>query len=170
VGIRLTYRSALPLLVMLVAGVLAANAAPRARTITVRITLSSALGVNILVDSAGFPLYHDLREKKGEIHCVGACAEDWLPLLVNRRTKLVAGPGVKASELGTIKRPDGDVQVTYNGLALYRFGGDTLPGQVNGQGAHRVWFAITPAGVVTTAGSAGPGTANDGGAAPGYGY
>jgi predicted lipoprotein with Yx(FWY)xxD motif len=168
VGIRLTYRGLLLLLMLLVVGVVAANGAPR--TVTVKLRLNSAFGVNTLVDSDGLPLYHDLREKKGKIHCVGPCAEDWLPLLVNGRTKLVAGPGVKASELGTIKRPDGHLQVTYNGLALYRFSGDTIAGQMNGQGAHGVWFAVTAAGVVTTAGTAGPGATNDGGAAPGYGY
>jgi predicted lipoprotein with Yx(FWY)xxD motif len=169
VGIRLTYRSVLLLLMLLFVGVVAAHAAPDTRTVTVKLRLSNALGVSILVDSAGLPLYHDLREKKGKIHCVGACAEDWVPLLVTRRAKLIAGPGVKASELGMIKRPNGDEQVTYNGLALYQFSGDTIAGQVNGQGAHGVWFAITAAGVITTAGTAGPGATGDG-EAPGYGY
>jgi predicted lipoprotein with Yx(FWY)xxD motif len=125
--------------------------------------------VDILIDSAGFPLYHDLLEKKGKIHCVASCTEYWRPLLVDRGARLLAGPGVKASELGTVKRPNGAIQVTYNGLALYLFLGDTLPGQALGQGAHGVWFAVTPAGAVTTAGTSGP-ELKDGGAGPGYGY
>ena len=168
-AIRLGSRSLL-LLMLVAIGVAPAQAAARERSLTIRVTLNSVLGASILVDSAGFPLYHDVLEKRGRIHCVGACAQYWLPLLTTRRTKLVAGPGVKASELGTIKRPNGAVQVTYDGLALYRFSGDAIPGQANGQGAHRVWFVITAAGAVTTAGTAGPAATNRGGAAPGYGY
>jgi len=49
----------------------------------------------------------------------------------------------------SIKRPDGRMQVSYNGLALYRDVYDKSSGQVNGQGQDRSWFAVTPAGKVT---------------------
>lgn len=172
-GIRLTIRSLLLLLLLLfllpLVGLGPAGATAQPKTVTVRVTLNGLLGVDILIDSGGFPLYHDLLEKKGEIHCVASCTEYWRPLLVDRGAKLLAGPGVKASELATVKRPNGDIQVTYHGLALYLFVGDTLPGQALGQGAHGVWFAVTPEGAVTTAGTSGP-ARNDGGAGPGYGY
>jgi hypothetical protein len=64
--------------------------------------------------------------------------------------KPVAGSGVRASLLGTIKRPDGKLQVTYAGKPLYLYSGDSKPGQANGQGVNQAWYAITPSGSVTT--------------------
>ena len=41
---------------------------------------------------------------------------------------------MSAAKLGTIKRPDGGVQVTYNGYALYHYSGDKAAGKTNGRG------------------------------------
>jgi Secreted repeat of unknown function len=46
-----------------------------------------------------------------------------------------AGSGVNQSLLGTIKRPDGTLQVTYNGHLLYYVAGDTSAGSARGQGS-----------------------------------
>jgi predicted lipoprotein with Yx(FWY)xxD motif len=43
---------------------------------------------------------------------------------------------------GLLKRPDGTLQVTYNGMPVYRYAGDSGPGQSNGQGIGGVWFAV----------------------------
>jgi predicted lipoprotein with Yx(FWY)xxD motif len=118
---------------------------------TVKAATDGALGVKIVVDSGGFTLYHLTSEKKGAISCTGTCRKFWPPLLVAGSAKPVAGAGVTASKLGTIKRPDGGVQVTYNGYALYRYSADKKPGQANGQGVESTWYAITPAGTVTKA-------------------
>ena len=61
----------------------------------------------------------------------------------------VAGSGAKASLLGTVKRTDGRLQVTYAGHPLYYFSGHMtsrdVSGQgVNGFGAH--WDAVRPSG------------------------
>jgi len=128
---------------------------------------SSALGSKIVVTSTGLTLYHDTAEKKGTISCTGACAKVWVPLLATG--KPLAGPGLNAGKLGTIKRPDGKIQVTYNGLALYRYASDKAAGQTKGQGAEGIWFAVTAAGSVTkktqsaTGGSTAPPTASGGG-------
>jgi predicted lipoprotein with Yx(FWY)xxD motif len=45
--------------------------------------------------------------------CDGKCATFWPPLTTVG--KPLAGPGVKASLLGTTKRKDGKLQVTYKG-------------------------------------------------------
>ena len=65
------------------------------------------------------------------------------------------GPGITASKLGTVKRPDGKVQVTYNGLTLYRYSKDAKAGDANGQGTGKLWYAITPAGKITKTSAAG---------------
>ena len=45
----------------------------------------------------------------------GRVAKVWPPLLVKAGAKPTVGPGLSAAKLGTIKRPDGGTQVTYNG-------------------------------------------------------
>ena len=70
--------------------------------------------------------------------------------MISGRAKPLAGRGVSKSLLGTVRRPDGRVQVTYRGLALYVFSGDTRAGQVNGQGVGGSWHALTPTGAAVT--------------------
>jgi predicted lipoprotein with Yx(FWY)xxD motif len=135
-----------------------ASAEPKASTVAVKV--SSALGAEILVDSKGLTLYHYTAERKGTIKCTGACAKLWLPLVVS--TKPTAGAGVAAAKLGMIKRPDGGQQVTYNGLALYRYASDKRAGQTKGQGLDARWFAVTPAGVVTKATASSASTSGSG--------
>jgi predicted lipoprotein with Yx(FWY)xxD motif len=134
------------------------------------IKVSSALGSKIVVTANGLTLYHDAAEKKGSIACAGACAKVWLPLIAGSSVKLRAGPGLNAAKLGTIKRPDGSLQITYNGLALYRYASDKAAGQTKGQGLKGTWFAVTPAGAVTKASPAGStagGTSSGGSASSG---
>jgi predicted lipoprotein with Yx(FWY)xxD motif len=118
--------------------------------IAVKVGQSSALG-SILVSSTGRTLYHDTREQKGSIKCVGACSKTWLPLTVGGGAKPRGGPGITAAKLGTVKRPDGKLQVTYNGLALYRYSADAKAGDAHGQGEGKSWYAVTPAGKITKA-------------------
>jgi predicted lipoprotein with Yx(FWY)xxD motif len=127
-------RKALPLLTVGAVALGVTLAAPAATKVTVKVSTNSALGAKILVSSTGLTLYHYVPEKKGKIVCIGACATDWPPLLATGTAKPVAGTGVTATKLGTIKRPDGKMQVTYNGLALYRYSDDKKAGQVKGQG------------------------------------
>jgi predicted lipoprotein with Yx(FWY)xxD motif len=138
--------------VVVLGGVLAsvALAAPTTGAVTVKAS-SSALGTKIVVSATGLTLYHFVPETKGTIKCTGACSTDWPPLVVAAGAKPVAGPGLVAAKLGTIKRPDGRMQVTYNGLALYRYSDDHKSGQLEGQGEAGIWFAVTPAGTITKA-------------------
>jgi len=110
---------------------------------------NSALG-KILVSANGRTLYHDSSERKNVVKCVGACATTWPPLLVATGAKPVAGPGVTASLLGIVKRPDGKLQVTYAGLPLYLFSGDLKAGDVKGQGEAGIWHALAPAGTIVS--------------------
>jgi len=126
----------------------AAAAAPDAtgaRTATVRIAHRD-LG-RILVDSRGRTLYVLSADPAGKSKCFGACATNWPPLRASR--KPTVGTGLKASKVGTIRRRDGKPQVTYNRHPLYRFIGDTKPGQTNGQGIVAFggrWSVVSPAG------------------------
>ena len=143
-------RRSLPLVVLLLLGGVGGAFAASSAT-TVKAVTSGPLGTKIIVNSTGFTLYHLVSEKKGSISCTGSCRAIWPPLLLSGAAKPVAGAGLTASKLGTLKRPDGGLQVTYNGFALYRYGADKKAGQANGQGVEGAWYAITPAGSITKA-------------------
>jgi predicted lipoprotein with Yx(FWY)xxD motif len=84
----------------------------------------------VLVDPAGKALYASDQEAGGMVLCTGACNSFWTPLTVS------AGPPTGASiggTLGTVQRPDGARQVTYDGKLLYTFKLDD-PGKVAGVG------------------------------------
>ena len=101
----------------------------------------------ILVDSKGITLYDFVVDKGTTSACYGACAALWPPLLTHG--KPVAGPGVKASLLGTTKRKDGKLEVTYGGHPLYYFVSDRKPGQTTGQGVDQFggpWWVINAKG------------------------
>jgi predicted lipoprotein with Yx(FWY)xxD motif len=65
-----------------------------------------------------------------------------------------ASGGVKASLLGTTKRADGTMEVTYGGHPLYRFTSDTRPGLTTGEGNDGFgadWWVVKPTGDALTA-------------------
>lgn len=120
---------------------LLAASAPAARRQVVKVRQESSLGHAVLTNRAGLTLYSLSVEKHGHFTCTGACLKLWRPLTVGKGVK-PAGP----VRLGTVKRPDGAIQVTFAGRPLYRFKGDTKPGQANGEGFKDVgtWHAATP--------------------------
>lgn len=107
---------------------------------------TSKLG-KILVDSKGRTLYLFVADTGSSSTCNGACAGAWPPLTTT--TKPVAGSGVEASLLGTSKRSDGTLEVTYAGHPLYYYAGDTAPGQTTGQALSQFgapWYVVAPSG------------------------
>jgi predicted lipoprotein with Yx(FWY)xxD motif len=101
----------------------------------------------IIVDSEGLTLYDFHKDKGGASSCYGACAGAWPPLLTEGQPKAEAG--AMASQLGTTKRNDGTVQVTYNGWPLYTYAGDKAPGEANGNDIDQFgaeWYALQPSG------------------------
>ena len=100
----------------------------------------------IIVDSSGLTLY-DFHKDEGTSACYGACAAAWPPLLTEGEPKAEAG--AMASQLGTTKRKDGTVQVTYAGWPLYTYAGDKAPGEANGNDIDQFgaeWYALQPNG------------------------
>jgi predicted lipoprotein with Yx(FWY)xxD motif len=109
----------------------------------------------VLVDGQGFTLYVFAPDKhSGRSTCYGKCATAWPPLVLpNGVTRAPAGPGVRAALLGTTKRKDGTVEVTYKKWPLYTWVIDSAPGDVTGQDLNNLggkWYVITPAGLVVT--------------------
>jgi predicted lipoprotein with Yx(FWY)xxD motif len=139
--------------------------------LTMKSSKNAALGATIVVSATGRTLYHTNVEHKNTVKCTGACAESWPPLLIAAGSKPVAGPGVTASKLGTIKRPDGKMQVSYGGYALYLYAGDSKAGQVNGQGTAGLWHAVAASGaIVTKSPTTAAGSAGSSGSSASSGY
>src|SRR5437016_4560997 len=106
----------------------------------------SRLG-RILVDSRGITLYDFVKDQRGTSSCYGACAALWPPLIT--KGKPHAGRGVRPSLLGTTRRKDGKLEVTYNHHPLYYFVSDRKPGQTTGQALNQFgapWWVLSPAG------------------------
>ncbi|HEU4706856.1 MAG TPA: hypothetical protein VFS64_06705 [Solirubrobacterales bacterium] len=99
---------------------------------------NATLGHTVLTTLKGKTLYSLSVEKHGKFICTGGCLATWKPLVVPAGTK-PTGP----VKLGTVKRPEGRTQVTYKGLPLYSFMGDSRPGEANGEGLEDVgtWHA-----------------------------
>jgi predicted lipoprotein with Yx(FWY)xxD motif len=83
--------------------------------------------VDVLTNAAGLTLYWFAPDASTGSKCFGSCATYWPPV----PGSAAAGPGV-TGKLGTIKRPGGGLQATYNGHPLYTYIGDSAPGQANG--------------------------------------
>jgi predicted lipoprotein with Yx(FWY)xxD motif len=152
-GMKLVARA----LVLTVVGVAGVSVALASTTGTVKTAKNSKLG-SIVVSAGGMTLYHLSGEKKGSIKCSGQCSAFWPPLIVTGKPK--AGAGINAAKLGTIKRSNGKLQVTYNGYALYRYYNDHKAGETNGEDQPGLpgtgtWYAVSPAGKAVTSSGGG---------------
>jgi predicted lipoprotein with Yx(FWY)xxD motif len=101
----------------------------------------------VIVDSKGMTLYDFHKDKGTKSACYGECAVAWPPLLTSGEPKAMAG--AQQSLLGTTKRKDGTIQVTYDGHPIYGFVEDHKPGETNGNdfnGFGAQWYALLPNG------------------------
>ncbi|MGN6815743.1 MAG: COG4315 family predicted lipoprotein [Solirubrobacterales bacterium] len=113
----------------------------------------SGLGT-VLVDSEGMTVYNFAKDRGTTSSCYGACEQGWPPVLAEGKPS--AGEGAMSSQLGTTKRKDGTMQVTYAGHPLYTYAGDTEPGEANGNESTAFggkWSVLDEAGE-TVAGTA----------------
>lgn len=93
-----------------------------------------------LVDADGMTLYGFTPDTATSSACSGACADNWPP--VPGDTALPSD--IDVSLFSTITRDDGTTQLVFGDWPLYRFAGDSAPGDVAGQGINDVWFVIGP--------------------------
>ena len=101
----------------------------------------------VLFDANGQVVYVFEIDSRDQSACRSAeCVKAWPPVLT--REPPSAGAGADESLLGTIRRSDGKLQVTYNGRPLY-FYEHELPGEIK---CHNVnlhgglWWVVTPKG------------------------
>ncbi|MDJ0358085.1 hypothetical protein [Paenarthrobacter sp. PH39-S1] len=107
-------------------------------------TAKTPLG-DIVVNGKGMSVYvfdKDIKDS-GKSACNTACLAIWSPVTADSGTP--AGEGVSA-KVGVITTDAGTKQVTLDGMPLYVFSKDAVPGDVKGQGVLKIWWAIRPAG------------------------
>jgi len=136
---------------MALALVVGASASVRsAKVATIQLKRVGKLG-KVVVNGHGQTLYLFQKDKHGKSSCYGQCAKFWPPALTTGKPK--AGSGVRSSKLGTTKRKNGKLQVTFNGHPLYAYAGDGRPGQANGQGSNNFgarWYVMNARGGTVT--------------------
>jgi predicted lipoprotein with Yx(FWY)xxD motif len=125
----------------------AAPAVPAAAGAVVTKIAESPLGQH-LVGSNGMTLYGFTNDVDAKSTCVGTCADQWPPVIVDPTFSV--GPGVDAGIFATTVRDDGQQQLVAGKVPLYFYAGDVAPGDTTGQGSGGVWFVVSPAGSVIT--------------------
>jgi predicted lipoprotein with Yx(FWY)xxD motif len=121
----------------------------------------------VLVDAQSMALYAADQEAGGKVVCTDACTTIWQPLTVAKRPS--AG-GDLSGKLGTVRRPGGARQVTFQGRPLYRFQEDPGTDMVTGNGFADsfsgkafTWHVATPTGISSS-------SDNSSSSNGGYGY
>jgi predicted lipoprotein with Yx(FWY)xxD motif len=107
--------------------------------------VSSPYG-RVVADGRGEAFYLFAAEKSSRSRCYGACAQRWPPVLAKGTPR--AGPGGKSRLLGTTRRSDGKIQLTYAGHPMYYYDGDA-PGRILCQGVNEfggLWLVVRATG------------------------
>ena len=115
---------------------------PPAAAAGVGVTLKTTKisGIAVLTNANGLTLYWFVPDTAVTSKCTGTCTAYWPPVTGNP----MAGPGV-TGKLGSINRPGGGVQATYDGHPLYTYVGDDGPGQANGNDLNLnggLWYEV----------------------------
>jgi predicted lipoprotein with Yx(FWY)xxD motif len=120
----------------------------------------------VVTDEDGWILYRFDGDKRQPptSNCRDACEQTWPPAYTDGKPIV---KGVKKSLVGTVTRADGTKQLTINNWPVYRYVGDTKPGEWRGQAVGGRWFAIAPSGKKVAGG--GPAGGADATTAPGGG-
>jgi predicted lipoprotein with Yx(FWY)xxD motif len=101
-------------------------------------------GITVLTNTNGLTLYWFAPDTPATSKCTGSCTAYWPPVTGSPK----AGPGVTGT-LGTIKRPGGGLQATYEGHPLYTYVGDNGPGQAQGNDLNLnggLWYEVRASG------------------------
>lgn len=129
------------------------------------VSIDSVGGTDVLADSSGKTLYSAAVEMGGNILCVEGCTSFWKPMLATRADARTAAAKL-GTDLGIVKRPGGQQQLTLGGLPLYTFA-EEASGKLQGDGfaddfmgTHFEWQAARTDG----------GSASPTGGGGGYGY
>jgi predicted lipoprotein with Yx(FWY)xxD motif len=116
---------------------------------TIRIITDPLYG-QILADMNGRTLYYFAKDAPGyyTTACNGSCAATWPAF---DASPVRVSPPLEPDDFGGFTRPDGAKQTVYMGWPLYYYSGDKVPRDTKGYGFNRLWYVMSPGGVVTLA-------------------
>lgn len=102
---------------------------------------------DVVVDSKGMTLYYFTKDEPGTTTsaCTGDCLAKWPIATTTSDDPTLEGV---SGEVNSIESPDGQKQLTLNGMPLYTFAQDAKPGDTTGQGVGGVWYAVAPDGTM----------------------
>ena len=137
------------LIILLAAAILAPPAMSTDSGARGVVTADASRFGRILFDGRDFALYAFTKDRRSRSLCSGACAAAWPPYLV--RSVPRAAAGIRQSLVGTARRSDGRLQVTYAGRPLYHYVGDRAPHQILCQNVAEfggTWLVVRPNGTL----------------------
>jgi len=107
---------------VLAAGVTTTRAEARPGASPPAIVLTDKTFGRILATRSHQALYTwNVERRDRKVHCTGACARLWPPLIVGSAAAVPRRlPGVRGT-FGVIRRPGGALQVTFRGLPIYTY-------------------------------------------------
>lgn len=111
-----------------------------------KLTVVSSQFGRVVADGRGEALYLFTKDRRRRSRCYGNCARAWPPLLTKGKPR--AGKGIKKRLLGTTRRANGKLQVTYRGRPLYYYV-DDAPGLILCQDVREfggLWLVVKPNG------------------------
>jgi predicted lipoprotein with Yx(FWY)xxD motif len=118
----------------------------RARRAGRVITARASQYGSILTDGANRTVYLFTRDRSTASTCYGACAAAWPPVLTRGAPQR---EGDLKAVLGTTRRRNGSVQVTYRSHPLYYYVGDAKAGEILCQNVNEfggTWLVVSPRG------------------------
>lgn len=104
----------------------------------------------VIADGKGEAFYLFDKQDTKQAKCYGACARAWPPVLTKGKPQ--AGSGARQRLLGTTKRSNGKLQVTYAGQPLYYYVEDS-PGTILCHDVEEfggLWLVVKPNGKAAT--------------------
>jgi predicted lipoprotein with Yx(FWY)xxD motif len=130
-----------------------AKATPASSGSNASLTIGTASGPagTYLTGAGGRALYLWVADTGGKSVCSGACAKVWPPVISKGTPSVMDGASM--SDLGTVARSDGTMQVTYKGHPLYYYISDKSAKMTTGQGSDSFgakWWLVAPSGASIT--------------------
>ncbi len=92
-------------------------------------------GRDVLTSMSGQVVYVFDVDQINVSNCHDQCAVTWPPVIIPATTAV-------ADPMGSITRPEGTLQLTFEGHPLYFFAGDKNPGDAHGDGLGKVWHVV----------------------------
>ena len=135
---RLRHLAPWLLALMLAAGAIAVLSAAQAKTPRATLKSESVTSVNasVLADAKGRTLYRLKPETPKHLLCTSrACLAVWPAATVKSKSTKVTLPSGVTGTVGFLKRGT-RYQLTFRGVPLYRYAGDSGARQANGQHIH----------------------------------